>query len=73
MAELIDEANERAEFNISIAIANARINHDAVSATHCKGCGEPIPEKRRVAVPGCTMCAYCKSDAELKLKQERGL
>ncbi|PWV98580.1 TraR/DksA C4-type zinc finger protein, partial [Mangrovibacter plantisponsor] len=56
MAELIDEANERAEFNISIAIANARINHSAISATHCKGCGEPIPEKRRVAVPGCTMC-----------------
>ncbi|PWW11815.1 phage/conjugal plasmid C-4 type zinc finger TraR family protein, partial [Mangrovibacter plantisponsor] len=48
-------------------------NHSAISATHCKGCGEPIPEKRRVAVPGCTMCAYCKSDAELKLKQERGL
>lgn len=68
MAELIDEANERAEFNISIAIANARINHDAVSATHCKACGEPIPEKRRVAVPGCTMCIECQNFTDKRKK-----
>ncbi|WP_226571280.1 TraR/DksA family transcriptional regulator [Mangrovibacter yixingensis] len=68
MAELIDEANERAEFNISIAIANARINHDAVSATHCKDCGELIPEKRRVAVPGCTMCIECQTLTDKRRK-----
>ncbi|KEA52747.1 MULTISPECIES: TraR/DksA family transcriptional regulator [Mangrovibacter] len=68
MAEIIDEANARAEFTITMAIANARINRNAVSATHCVECGELIPEARRIAVPGCTMCADCKEIAERKSK-----
>lgn len=46
-AELIDQANELAELQWEAAIAKCRINHHAVSATHCRDCGEEIPERRR--------------------------
>lgn len=38
-AELIDQANELAELQREAAIAKCRINHAAVSATHCRDCG----------------------------------
>nr|DAL36052.1 MAG TPA_asm: DnaK suppressor protein [Caudoviricetes sp.] len=34
------------------------------SAVECEGCGDPIPEARRVAVPGCVFCIDCQSFAE---------
>jgi phage/conjugal plasmid C-4 type zinc finger TraR family protein len=34
------------------------------SLTECDACGEDIPEARRVAVPGVTMCIYCQSKSE---------
>lgn len=30
------------------------------SLEECEDCGDTIPEARRVAVPGCTTCIYCK-------------
>ncbi|MCV4633486.1 TraR/DksA family transcriptional regulator, partial [Escherichia coli] len=41
-AEIIDQANELAELQREAAIAKCRINHSAVSATHCRDCGEEI-------------------------------
>ena len=35
-AEIIDQANELAELQREAAIAKCRINHSAVSATHCR-------------------------------------
>lgn len=32
--------------------------------THCIECGEPIPEARRQAVPGCTLCVTCQAQRE---------
>ena len=52
-AEIIDQANELAERRLEMTIQNMRINHAAVSATHCRDCGEEIPEQRREAVAGC--------------------
>lgn len=52
-AEIIDQANELAERRLEMTIQNMRINHNAVSATHCIDCGDDIPELRRVKVPGC--------------------
>lgn len=69
-AELIDQANELAELQREAAIAKCRINHAAVSATHCRDCGEEIPERRRELVAGCQRCVSCASDIELRLKQE---
>lgn len=69
-AEIIDQANELAELQLEVAIAKCRINHAAVSATHCRDCGEEIPERRRELVAGCQRCVSCASDIELRLKQE---
>lgn len=44
-AELIDQANELAGRRLEMTIQNMRINHNAVSATHCRDCGEEIPER----------------------------
>ncbi|EJF3997700.1 TPA: TraR/DksA C4-type zinc finger protein [Escherichia coli] len=40
-----------------------------VSATHCCECGDPIDERRRLAVQGCRTCASCQEEIELKNKQ----
>lgn len=39
MPEIIDQANELEELQREAAIAKCRINHNAVSATHCRDCG----------------------------------
>ncbi|QMR57559.1 TraR/DksA family transcriptional regulator [Klebsiella michiganensis] len=70
-AELIDQANELAERRLEITIQNMRINHEAVSATHCCDCGEEIPEQRRELVAGCQRCADCHEEEELRGKQRR--
>ncbi len=40
MPELIDQANELAERRLEMTIQNMRINHNAVSATHCRDRGK---------------------------------
>jgi phage/conjugal plasmid C-4 type zinc finger TraR family protein len=70
-AEIIDQASEREEQFREQAIAAHRINHGAVSATHCVDCGESIPDLRRVNVPGCKRCASCQQDEELRMKNRR--
>ncbi|MFJ0492805.1 TraR/DksA C4-type zinc finger protein [Citrobacter werkmanii] len=51
-----------------MAVAAHRLNHSAVSATHCEECGDLLPEARRKAYPGCTMCVECQSNMELRKK-----
>lgn len=36
----------------------------AVSAYFCEECGEPIPEARREAVPGCRCCVDCQEEMD---------
>jgi len=40
-----------------------RQNHGP-TRTECDECGEPIPEKRRLAVPGCRLCIDCQRALE---------
>ncbi len=70
-AEIIDQANELAERRLEMTIQNMRINHNAVSATHCCDCGEGIPERRREAVAGCQRCAGYQEEEELRGKHRR--
>ncbi|MCC5809885.1 MAG: TraR/DksA C4-type zinc finger protein [Ectothiorhodospiraceae bacterium] len=66
MADLADRAGEyleQLETDRNARRMNARQPARA-SATHCEECGDPIPEKRRAAAQGCTMCAPCQSDHE---------
>ncbi|HHY1063477.1 TPA: TraR/DksA family transcriptional regulator [Klebsiella michiganensis] len=69
-AEIIDQANELEELQREAAIAKYRIDHNAVSATHCVECGEEILARRRELVAVCQRCVSCASDIELRLKQE---
>lgn len=40
------------------------------SATECDECGEPIPEKRRAALPGVRTCIDCQSAADSRVRHE---
>lgn len=46
------------------------------SLTHCEECEEPIPEARRVAIPGVRLCVECQAemdeDNELNMFNRRG-
>lgn len=37
---------------------------DGESETHCRECGDEIPEARRLAAPGCTRCRDCQQERE---------
>ncbi|GGB80851.1 hypothetical protein GCM10011352_03190 [Marinobacterium zhoushanense] len=40
------------------------------SLTHCEECDAPIPEKRRLAIPGVRLCIKCQSELEQNEKAE---
>ena len=48
----------------AVEAARAGIKPQGASATHCDDCGEPIPEARRLAVPGVRRCVACQSTRE---------
>lgn len=62
--DIIDSASEVEDLHRDAAIQAHRINRLAVSAMRCKCCDEELPEARRIAYPGCTMCVDCQADAE---------
>lgn len=68
MADIIDNASELEDLQRDAALSMHRINHSAVSATHCEECDEELPEALRKAYPGCTMCVDCQSNMELRKK-----
>jgi len=70
MADFADDASAVEELQRSAALSAHRINRDAVSATHCSPCDDELPEARRKAYPGCTMCVDCLGEMELRNKQK---
>ncbi len=53
--------NEQIEATVKDAVERARSRlPQGPSLTHCAECGEPIPEGRRVAVPGVRLCLTCQ-------------
>lgn len=64
MADIIDNASTLEDLHREAALSMHRLNHSAASATHCEECDEELPEARRKAYPGCTMCVDCQADAE---------
>lgn len=71
-SEIIDQASALEEMMRDHAIQAHRLNHSAVSATHCEECDEELPEARRKAYPGCTMCVECQGEQEFRNKQRAG-
>lgn len=48
--------------SITDAVQQARARLAAgAGATHCVHCGDPIPEARRVALPGARTCVSCQA------------
>ncbi|HHT8226931.1 TPA: TraR/DksA family transcriptional regulator [Citrobacter braakii] len=68
-SEIIDQASALEEMMRENAIQAHRLNHSAVSATHCEECGDRLSNERRKAYPGCTMCVDCQAEQELRNKQ----
>ena len=67
-SEIIDQASALEEMMRENAIQAHRLDHSAVSATHCIECDEALSDERRKAYPGCTMCVSCQSEQELRKK-----
>lgn len=67
MADVIDQANDQAEYLVRVALHRMPALSTAISATDCEDCDCPIPEARRAAVSGCVTCIDCQS-----LRERRG-
>lgn len=61
MADVADYANDQAEYLLQVALNRVPAVSQAFSAEYCDDCDVPIPEKRRLAVPGCATCIDCQS------------
>ncbi|MDK2124167.1 TraR/DksA C4-type zinc finger protein [Parachitinimonas caeni] len=68
MAKLFDQAAELEAQHREHALANQlaliRQLHSRPPADNCCDCDEPIPEPRRLAVPGCQRCIDCQTLSE---------
>ncbi|RYH02330.1 DksA/TraR family C4-type zinc finger protein [Salipiger sp. IMCC34102] len=58
--------NEQIEASINDELARLKARQKArgESRTHCVDCDEPIPERRREAIPGVTLCVECQQDRD---------
>lgn len=69
--------NEQIEVSTNEAIARARLRARVAegipSAVDCAECDEPIPEARRLALPGVQLCVDCQSGRDRKFQPERGM
>lgn len=63
--DIADRASDREMADREFALAARRaarpVGH---STSHCLECGETIPEGRREAVPGVTLCVECQTIQE---------
>ncbi|KAF1367167.1 TraR/DksA family transcriptional regulator [Yokenella regensburgei] len=73
MADAMDFAQQREQEDRERHIHNARSRITAPSLFFCEECDAPIPEARRIAIHGVTLCVNCQQIAELKSKHYRGV
>lgn len=73
MADTIDLAQQREQEDRERYINKARSRIAAPSRFLCEECDAPIPEARRIAIPGVAFCVTCQQIAELKSKHYRGV
>lgn len=64
---------EQIDASVDDAVALARRNlPKGLSAMHCEECGNGIPERRRVAVPGVKLCIACQEILDEEEKASAG-
>ncbi|MGX9740766.1 DksA/TraR family C4-type zinc finger protein [Pseudocitrobacter corydidari] len=57
---------DQIDSTIEDAVARARSGLPrGESAKFCEECGEPIPEARRLAIPGVQLCVNCQQEKDL--------
>ena len=56
----------------AIARARSHLRHGE-SAEFCEECGEPIPERRRLAIAGVKLCIDCQTAHDRKWKPTGGI
>lgn len=56
---------EQIDASVDSAVARARRQLPrGESLTHCEDCDEPIPERRREALPGVRRCVACQAEVD---------
>lgn len=65
MSKAFDFASDLEE-SIRASAISQRTIYTGISATECVECAEGIPEGRRVAIPGVTLCAPCKAISDVR-------
>lgn len=64
MSDEVDYAQEVIEVCEQAMIQTIRSVLQSEGSSHCESCGEPIPDRRRQAVPWATTCATCQTIIE---------
>lgn len=73
MTDAMDIAQQREQAERERLINNPRSRIAAPSRLLCEECDAPIPEARRIAIPGVAFCVTCQEVTELKSKHYRGV
>jgi len=63
----IDQAQTYSEDFQAFVLKQQQLSREPTNytGTDCIDCSEEIPEKRRLAVPGCLRCIECQQDHEM--------
>ena len=67
------EEQIEASIQDELARMKARSGPAGESLSHCAECEEPIPEARRVAIPGVKLCIDCQNERDKAFKQRPGI
>lgn len=67
MADLADVAQAQIDITTTAALSQKPV-YTGKSSLYCCECGEPIPDARREAIPGCSLCVYCQQTEEKRSK-----
>ena len=60
--DVIDHANNLNDWLLEKQLAAQTGHHCTAPSRHqCEECDDPIPEARRVALPGVTLCVGCQT------------
>lgn len=60
MTDIIDMANDQAEYFLQVALDRRQRPTSSVSAQFCEDCDEPIPLLRQKTIQGCATCVSCQ-------------
>lgn len=73
MADAMDHIQQREQEERERHINNARSRVITPSRFTCEECGAPIPEARRRAIYGVSLCVACQQITELRSRHYRGV